>query len=71
MLGKALYDGVLVDLPFAAFFVWKLLNETNHSTCVCRCMYVYVYVCMYGRVGVRKKSAEVCGCVCMWCVGRV
>jgi len=29
MLGKAIFDGVLVDLPFAGFFINKLLGKTN------------------------------------------
>eukprot|EP00300_Choanocystis_sp_HF-7_P028766 c34704_g1_i1.p1 GENE.c34704_g1_i1~~c34704_g1_i1.p1 ORF type:complete len:374 (+),score=61.05 c34704_g1_i1:124-1122(+) len=29
ILGKAMYEAILIDVPFADFFLWKLLGETS------------------------------------------
>ena len=42
LLGKALYENLLIELPLASFFLYKM---TGIGMCVC--MYVCMYVCIH------------------------
>lgn len=35
MLGKAVYEGIVVDVPFASFFLSQLLGQTQHTHYSC------------------------------------
>ena len=62
LLGKALYENLLIELPLASFFLCKM---TGIGMCVCMyvCMYTYIHTHCKGIIllpsFVAKKSISI------------